>query len=366
MPIPVPLGRENEPRAGPLQLQSRSDDRREMSIGRRLIGFAMMMLLGASSAWAAPSGVSPRAIQDFVLAAMRGDELVVRRALDAGMPVDVTLEPKDTRYPYTERTALEAASTGVKLEVVRLLLSRGATLRRDDRHGIYAASMHSGDAPELLEILVDHHAASGSDLNADFGPALIRAAANGARGEVRYLLVAGLDPDWRSTSEPWNDPAIVRAVYDFEVIDMLIAAGADPMGGALSYSWSPLFPAVQSLNVERTRLYLEMGIDPHVRGERGNVLSMAACNAARTARPPQEHMRRSNQIVEFLLRAGVDPNLSDAGRSPLRCAEDSHNDELAAMLEAAGGRSHDSLWNRIKRGATTAAFSVVLLFGGGM
>ena len=336
-----------------------------MTIQRKLLVLAAMLTMGASHVRAVESAASPTEIQAFVSAAMHGDVPVVRRALDAGMSVDAMLEPADPRFPYTERTALEGASSQARLEMLEFLLSRGAALRRDVRHGVYAASMRSGDVPELMEMLVKV-ASPDSDLDADFGPALIRATANGARGEVRVLLSAGVDPNWRSTSERRNDPAIVRAGYDFEITDMLLAAGADPTGGELSYVWSLLFPAVGTLDVERTRFYLEMGIDPHLPGERGNALSMAACNSARTSRPTQAQMRRTNEIVKLLLRAGVDPNLSDMGRSPLRCAEDSHNTELALMLETAGGRSSVSLWNQIKRGATTTAISVVLMLGGGM
>ena len=69
------------------------------------------------------------------LMAKRGALETVREGLDSGMPVAVTLPPKDPRYPYTVRTPLEAASIYARMEVVNLLLDRGATLRRDERYG---------------------------------------------------------------------------------------------------------------------------------------------------------------------------------------------------------------------------------------
>jgi ankyrin repeat protein len=307
----------------------------------------------------------PAEIQAFLEAARRGELDTVRERLDAGMPVDVTLEPRDPRYPYTVRTALESASLYARMDVVRLLLARGAALRRDERYGVYAAGMHSSESTELLAVLV---AAAGpdADLEADFGPALVRAAANGARSEVVYLLGLGIDPDFRSRHEPWDDPAIVRAGAHLEIVDLLLEAGADPTGGGPGSRWTALFPAAGAADAERTRRYLALGIDPHVEGPRGNALSLAACRFARTAAPSAEQQASSRQVVALLLAEQVDPNVPADGRTPLRCAEDARDAELAAVLEAAGGRSRESLWNVVSRGVRRAALVAALMLGGGM
>lgn len=305
------------------------------------------------------------AIEAFVRAAERGDLAAVEAGLAAGMPVDVTLPPKDPRYPYTVRTALEAAASYGRIDVVRLLLARGAVLRRDERYGVYAAALHMGDVPELLTLLI---AAAGPDpdLDADFGPALVRAAANGAGREVDTLLTIGVDPDFRSRYEPWDDPAIVRAGTHLDIVDRLLEAGADPTGGDLAYGWSPLFPAALAADAERTRRFLAMGIDPQLRGPYGNALSLVACRWPRTSRPSSEVMQRTHGVVDLLLEAGVDPNVAYDGRTPLRCAEDAQDATLAAMLTAAGGRSHESLWRVVKRGAIKLGLGIALLLGGRM
>jgi len=333
----------------------------------RAIGVVLALLVGAGAATAAeaPSLEERVAIQAFLDAARRGELETVRTALDAGMPVDATLPIEDPRYPYTVRTALESAALYARLDLVRLLLARGATLRRDARYGVYAAGLHSSESPELLALLVAR-AGPGADLDADFGPALVRAAANGARSEVTYLLGIGVDPDFRSPSGSWSDPAIVRAGVHLEIVDLLLEAGADPLGGELSYVWSPLFPAALAADAERTRRYLALGIDPHLRGERGNALSLAACAWPRTSRPTQEMMERSGAVIALLLEAGVDPNVRCDGRTPLRCAEDSRDVALAEQLAAAGGRSRESLWRVVKRGASGAVLVIVLMLGGGM
>ncbi len=118
--------------------------------------------------------------------------------------------------------------------------------------------------------------------------------------------------------------------------------------------------------MDRTRQFLDMGIDPHLRGERGNALSLAACSTPRTARPAREVQQRINEVSALLLAADVDPNVLANGRTPLRCAEDSHNGELATMLATAGGRSYENVWTQFKRGAAAAGMSLVLILGGGM
>jgi ankyrin repeat protein len=305
------------------------------------------------------------AIQHFLEAAKAGDLATVRAHLDEGMPIDVTLPLKDVRYPYTVRTPLEAAAVYARMNVVRFLLERGATLRRHERYGVLAAALHTVDSPELLAALVER-AGPDADLDADFGPALVRAAANAAIGELDYLLALGVDPDYRNRFEPWDEPPIVRARMHFDVMERLLDAGADPMGGGLGDRWSPLLPAAEAANADMLRRLLDMGVDPNLRGERGNALSLVACSVPRTVRPGAERRARINEVAELLVAAGVDPNVSSGGRSPLRCAEDSLNADLAAVLTAAGGRSYESLWVRTKRGVGMAVMSLVVILGGGM
>ena len=138
------------------------------------------------------------------------------------------------------------------------------------------------------------------------------------------------------------------------------------MGGELPYTWSPLFPAARAVDPDRTRRFLAMGIDPHLRGEYGNALSIVTCTWPRKERPPGEREERAREVVRLLLEAGVDPNVPNKGRTPLHCAENSNDPELAATLEAAGARSRESLWRIVKRGATRAAVVLAILIGGGM
>jgi hypothetical protein len=116
----------------------------------------------------------------------------------------------------------------------------------------------------------------------------------------------------------------------------------------------------------RTRQFLDLGVDPHLTGPRGNALSIAACITPRSVRPTAQAKSRTKAVVEQLLAEGVDPNVRYAGRTPLRCAEDNHDAGLIAVLEAAGGRSRESLWNQVRRGVAAAGLSIALMLGGGM
>jgi ankyrin repeat protein len=175
-----------------------------------------------------------------------------------------------------------------------------------------------------------------------------------------------VNPDYRNRSEPWDDPAIVRAGSHFDVVERLLAAGADPAGGDLPYRWTALLPAAAAADPDMVRRLLDLGVDPHVRGERGNALSLAACSVPRTVHPTPERMQRIDAVARMLLAEGVDPNVPSDSRTPLRCAEESGSAELAAALVAAGGRSHEALWARVKRNVGAAALAIAVILGGGM
>ena len=75
--------------------------------------------------------------------------------------------PADPDSSPASPRAIPVPSVYARMDVVRLLLARGVSLRRDERYGIYAASLHWRDAPELLALLVEH-AGPDADLDADF------------------------------------------------------------------------------------------------------------------------------------------------------------------------------------------------------
>lgn len=126
-------------------------------------------------------------ISFFVHDARSGHLDQVAKGLDAGIPVDAV--------DAVDQTALIAAAGKDHIEIVQLLLDRGAKPDVPDPAG-WTALIHAtyfGARPELLSLLVQ----KGADVNHqnDRGAtALYLAAAAGREATVRRLLALGANP----------------------------------------------------------------------------------------------------------------------------------------------------------------------------
>ena len=162
-----------------------TDPLRPQSPTRRhlLHGAAALALAGASQA-AAPSR---RAVAQLLDAARRGDVAALRRALDAGAPI----ESRDA----DGRTAILLATHANQLPAVRALIARGADVNAQDRQRDSAFLL--AGARGYTEI-VRATLAAGADLkstNRYGGTALIPACHYGHLETVRLLLSTPIDVD---------------------------------------------------------------------------------------------------------------------------------------------------------------------------
>jgi uncharacterized protein len=165
-----------------------------------------------------------RRAADLVAAAEAGDLAALRRALDAGTPVDA----RDARM----RTALLAATHANRVDAARLLIERGADVNaKDDLQD--SAFLYAG-AHGRLEIL-RLTLAAGADLkstNRYGGTALIPAAHHGHVETVRELLKTKIAID-HVNRLGWT--ALLEAVIlgdggaaHTEIVRELLAHGANP------------------------------------------------------------------------------------------------------------------------------------------
>ena len=177
------------------------------------------------------------------------DRAKVQRLLDAGTTVDARSE--------SGRTALlVAASYPGTVDLLRLLLARGADLRAEDRAGTSALALavRSADV-EVVRFLVER----GLKLDT-LNPGARRAGlARNYRPTIDYLISKGLGPlpDELSTSATWQSPELLARAID---------GGADiNASNAAQYGRTALLTAVASeaAGPETLKLLLDRGANPN-------------------------------------------------------------------------------------------------------
>jgi hypothetical protein len=123
-----------------------------------------------------------------LICAARHNRLVIAEwLLDQGAQVDMEV------WRWGERTALEAACSHGRLDMVRLLISRGAEpTRMNHRRQSALTTAACKDHPAIVEELLRH--VPSLAWFPDHKDALMGAARHGAVGPMTVLLVAGGDP----------------------------------------------------------------------------------------------------------------------------------------------------------------------------
>jgi ankyrin repeat protein len=167
---------------------------------------AAILLLGAL---AAPSSAATP--DDLLEAVRRGDVAAVQAALDAGVPVD---------HPFRyERTALSFATARGNVEVVRLLLERGADPNKKD--SFYGATpfnwaVNEGHA-HVARMLIDKGAPAGIEL-----------LMGGARNGNAELIALALEKTKPSADDLAMALAEAQDAKHDKVVEQLKQAGAKP------------------------------------------------------------------------------------------------------------------------------------------
>lgn len=155
---------------------------------------------------------SPAATPDDLLEAVRhGDLAGVRRALDAGVPVD-------TPFRY-ERTALSFAADRGNADLVRLLLERGADPnKKDSFYGATAMTwaVDKGNAA-IARLLLER--------GAEAGPELLQSGAREGNAELVALALEKAKPSADDLSAALGE---AEAAQHAAVAEQLRKAGAVP------------------------------------------------------------------------------------------------------------------------------------------
>lgn len=151
---------------------------------RAVVGGALLALMGAPAFAEMPESAP---VLTFLSAAAAGDVAAVRRALDAGAPI----ESRDARG----RTPLLLATQGGHVAAAQLLMARGADVNAQDdqRDSAFLLAGARGHTEIVRAALA--HGADWRITNRFGGTALIPACERGHVETVRVLLATDIDVD---------------------------------------------------------------------------------------------------------------------------------------------------------------------------
>jgi hypothetical protein len=189
------------------------------------------------------------------------------------------------------------------------------------------------------------------------------AVVSGDFAAVKKLIASGGDLDPRNGSQ--ETPLLVAVQQNqIEIAKTLIEAGADINAQAANQD-TPWLLAGASGRTEMIRAMIPKGPDFSIRNRYGGNALIPACERAHvetielllTTEIDVDHVNnlgwtclleivilgdggeRHQQSAKLVLAAGADPNLADKdGVSPLAHARKNGQEEVARLIEAAGGR----------------------------
>jgi len=246
-------------------------------------------------------------------AARRGNLKEVERQLALGVNVN-------SRHFFTRDTALIEAAYNGHVEIVKLLIERGANvnLKGEAWYGpLHAAAM--GGHVEIVKLLLEH----GADVNIfSHNKPLHDAAMNGHIEVAEILIAYGADMNAKGTDEytPLGTAVSNRQV---EMVKYLLSKGAD-VNARANYGCSPLHTAVSSGNMELARLLSQHGANANFKCNGRTALIASVFND-------------DAEMTKMLLSFAADVNAKDDyENTPLYISYQRKNVEIGRILLANG------------------------------
>jgi ankyrin repeat protein len=160
--------------------------------------------------------LSPAALQEAMFAAARADDVVAMRQYIAG-GADIN-EESDLGV-----TVLGIAAIRGNEEMIKVLLDAGAAA---DVASFQFAVLHSNDNVEIVQAFIDHGADINAASSAPGHTALMNAGEKGYIQVGKLLLANGADIN---KGDDYNDPALNVAAFhgQLEFVKMLVEMGAE-------------------------------------------------------------------------------------------------------------------------------------------
>ncbi|HPF16804.1 MAG TPA: ankyrin repeat domain-containing protein [Thermotogota bacterium] len=226
-------------------------------------------------------------------------------------------------------TALHYAAKNGHLEVVKMLVERGADLNvYPDESKFYrgetplnSACSYSNANDKNLEVVqyLVEKGASMEKISFCFQSPLTNCMNSKAPLTAQYLLEMGADPNIPNDNGQTPLYLAIDKGLGNALIKELLKAGADPNNGSPYYT--PLEMAIKKRDIELAQMLMAAGANIKHVDEDGNTLFHTAATI------------NSNKNIDFLLSKGLDINAkNNEGQTPLHIAAEREYDSIVEQL----------------------------------
>ncbi|OAA76183.1 Ankyrin repeat-containing domain protein [Akanthomyces lecanii RCEF 1005] len=287
------------------------------------------------------------------LAVVQGDGRTARLLLDRGADPSADTGPEHTRYPliaalrgrhyslakmlvdagaditcrdFSDDTPIICAAMTGNLEMVTLLLDRGADIFTTSRNGLclFLAAFTIGSNPSLVEMLLDRGGLAPED---EVNSYLASAVQRGWYNVIKLLIEKGADLEYKPVERPVPLLVVSIIIDRFDIAELLIQKGADV--NARDYDQScALHYTRQEEHLPLVKSLLAAGADVLATDAQGCQPLMLADSVA---------------IVEVLLANGANyENSSEMYDKALMRAIIQHRFDIAEALLQAGASTRGS------------------------